>query len=557
MLKHIRFVLLLLVVATAVACTSSTAGPSAAQPQRSIDALVQILQDDGYTTDTHRLADPGNPFNTLFQQDMADLWLVRVDGQEAQVFVFDNASNAERAAATISPDALTFTGPHSVIESESDLSIPLRFWQHDNYLIRYHGNDQRLLGLFGAIFGRPVADTNLHQPATAEIKFRLLNKSNITFDSLEVNFAGQTVHYGPLAPGELSEYRLVDRAYHYASVKAIAGETVYELQPTDYVGEETLPPSRYTYELNLEAGQLTLLLIADDPLAQDAYTYAQEQGIGLEEAMGRMQNQDSIGLLQEQLINNESDTFAGLWIQHEPSYRLVVAFTREGEATLASYIAGTSLEEIVEIRPADVTYKELQTIQVQVSRLLEPLVIPVSSGINIQENIVDVYVTDMAAFEAGLQAHGIQLPPHVNITTLYEPLGNNLPFEVNPDDTIYFPQLKARSPSFMEALLIGRLEVENGCLLAYQAESNQPITIIWQTDYFLHNNDGSIEMLDREGKVVARVGEMIYLGGGQVGSINPDQLQAPIPDHCAPSSIWLMGEFLPEEYIPNVVGDTE
>ena len=109
----------------------------------------------------------------------------------------------------------------------------------------------------------------------------------------------------------------------------------------------------------------------------------------------------------------------------------------------------------------------------------------------------------------------------------------------------------------MEALLIGRLVVENGCLQAFQEESNQSFTIVWQTDYFLHNNDGSIEMLDREGKVVARVGEMIYLGGGQVGKIGSDQLQEPIPEHCSGPPLWLMGEFLPEEYIPNVTGDSQ
>jgi hypothetical protein len=109
----------------------------------------------------------------------------------------------------------------------------------------------------------------------------------------------------------------------------------------------------------------------------------------------------------------------------------------------------------------------------------------------------------------------------------------------------------------MEALLIGRLEVENGCLLAYQEGSDQPATIVWQTDYFLNNNEGSIEMLDRDGKVVAHVGETIYLGGGEIGGIEDDQLQAPIPEHCSSSPLWLMGEFLPEEYIPNVTGESE
>ena len=145
----------------------------------------------------------------------------------------------------------------------------------------------------------------------------------------------------------------------------------------------------------------------------------------------------------------------------------------------------------------------------------------------------------------------------VNIVAIYEPLGDEIPFEINPDDSIYVPQLKVRSSSFMEALLIGRLVVENGCLQAFQEESNQSFTIVWQADYFLNNNEGSIEMLDREGNVVARVGEMIYLGGGEVRRMDPELLRAPIPEHCSGPQNWLMGEFLPEEYIPNVTGESQ
>ena len=295
----------------------------------------------------------------------------------------------------------------------------------------------------------------------------------------------------------------------------------------------------------------------DPALLKDAQTYADDYGIDLEEVMIRLNTQEAIGALNARLVSEERETFAGLWLEHQPSYRLVVAFTRDGEATLAPYIQGSSLEDIVEVRTADVTHEELRAIQSETSRLLEPLSMPVASGINIQENLVELYVTDLAAFDAGIQAHNIQLPQHLNIVTIYEPLGDDLPFEVVPDDSIYFPQLKSRSTSFMEALLIGRLVVENGCLQAFQEESNQSYTIVWQTDYFLHNNDGSIEMLDRDGKVVAWVGEMIYLGGGHVGSIKSDQLQAPIPERCSGLPLWLMGEFVPDEYIPNITGESQ
>jgi len=289
----------------------------------------------------------------------------------------------------------------------------------------------------------------------------------------------------------------------------------------------------------------------------DVQYYADDFGVDVQEAAHRLSLQEPIGRLNACLNSEEKDTFAGLWIEHEPSYQLFVAFTRDGEDTLAPYITGSVLEGIVKVRSAAVIFEELLTIQAETDQILRPLDMLFSSGISIQENLVELYVTDLDTFDAGIQEHDIRLPEHVNVITIYEPLGEDLPFEVNPDDSIYFPQLKTRSTSFMEALLIGRLAVENGCLLAYQEGSDQPITIVWQTDYFLNNYDDSIEMLDREGKVVAHVGEMIYLGGGHVGSIDSDQLQVPIPDNCSGSPLWLMGEFLPEEYIPNVAGESE
>ena len=315
---------------------------------------------------------------------------------------------------------------------------------------------------------------------------------------------------------------------------------VCRIEPLDQLAEET--------SVMTESGEVS------NP---DVQHYANDFGVDVEEAAYRLSLQEPIGKLNACLEGEEKDTFAGLWIEHEPSYQVFVAFTRDGEDTLAPYITGLALENIVKVRSAAVTYEELRAVQAETEQLLKPLNTPFSSGINIQENLVELYITDFDTFDAGIQDHDIELPKHLSVVTIYEPLGDDLPFEVNPDDSIYFPQLKTRSTSFMEALLIGRLEVENGCLLAFQEGSDQPITIVWQTDYFLHNNEGSIEMLDREGKVVARVGETIYLGGGEVGGIEDDQLQAPMPEHCSSSPLWLMGEFLPEEYIPNVTGESE
>ena len=323
------------------------------------------------------------------------------------------------------------------------------------------------------------------------------------------------------------------------------------------VGLDDLPAVCRIESLDQLSEETSVMTESGEVFNPDVQYYANDLAIDVEEAAYRLSLQEPIGKLNTCLEGEEKDTFAGLWIEHEPSYQVVVAFTRDGEDTLAIYITGSALEDIVRVRSAAVTYEELRAVQAETDRLLQPLNTPFSSGINIQENLVELYITDIDAFDAGIQDHDIELPKHLSVVTIYEPLGDDLPFEVNPDDSIYFPQLKTRSTSFMEALLIGRLEVENGCLLAFQEGSDQPITIVWQADYFLHNNEGSIEMLDREGKVVARVGETIYLGGGEVGGIEDDQLRAPMPEHCSSSPLWLMGEFLPEEYIPNVTGESE
>lgn len=322
-------------------------------------------------------------------------------------------------------------------------------------------------------------------------------------------------------------------------------------------GPEDLPSECRIETLEQLSEETSVMTESGEVFGPDVHYYANDIGVDVEEAAYRLSLQEPIGRLNACLTSQEKATFAGLWIEHEPSYQVFAAFTRDGEDTLAPYITGTALEDIVNVRNAAVTYEELRAIQAETDQLLKPLKTPFSSGINIQENLVELYITDLEAFDAGVQDHDIALPEHVSVVSIYEPLGDDPPFEVNPVDGIAFPQLKTRSASFMEALLIGTLEVENGCLQVRQEVNDQPITVVWQTDYFLHDNDGSIEILDREGKAVARVGEMIYLGGGEVGGLEDDHLQTPMPEHCSSSPLWLMGEFLPEEYIPNVSGESE
>ena len=183
----------------------------------------------------------------------------------------------------------------------------------------------------------------------------------------------------------------------------------------------------------------------------------------------------------------------------------------------------------------EATHEELQAAQIETGQLLDELGLFCATDINIRENQVEVYVTDSELFYKTLQEADVQLPDHVVVVVVYEPL-DEIPFEINPDPSVHFPQLKMRSGSFMEADLFGELTLEDGYLRV------NGTLIIWQPDYFVHNNEGTIEILDRNGKVVARVGEDVYMGGGEIKPwlIN-SLIKEPLTRDCE-GPFWLQGE---------------
>jgi hypothetical protein len=284
-----------------------------------------------------------------------------------------------------------------------------------------------------------------------------------------------------------------------------------------------------------------------DALRQDAESMAKDMGIPVEEAIRRLLLQDSIGTLGAQLEQQEAETFAGLWIQNEPEYRVIAAFTRDGQATIKPYIENTPFEELVEVRKAEVPLADLETVQQKVMRIVQELGFPFSSEINIQENRVELQVTDQALWEAALQQAHLQIPEHVEVLVIYEPLGTDLPFVITPVAHVFMPQLKVRSAGFMDALLQGELIVEDGCLRVSHADASNSALVIWQPDYFLNDNNGRIEIWNREGQVIARVGEEIKLGGGSASLATfSSQLREPVPGQCK-GPYWLMGEVVPEK----------
>jgi hypothetical protein len=131
----------------------------------------------------------------------------------------------------------------------------------------------------------------------------------------------------------------------------------------------------------------------EDPLLYDLSYYAKEQGITLDEAVQRYNIREAFDGLGAKLRDNEEATFAGLYVQHSPEYRIVVLFTRDSEKTIKNYVS-QDLMQYVKPATAKVTLKQLRQNQAEALDLLEPLNLKITTGINIYENRVEIRAAD-------------------------------------------------------------------------------------------------------------------------------------------------------------------
>lgn len=101
----------------------------------------------------------------------------------------------------------------------------------------------------------------------------------------------------------------------------------------------------------------------DDPLAQDARAYARQIGVSPNEAIRRLNLQDDAGELDAALTRETPDGYAGLFIRHEPSFRIVVRFKGRAPAGLADRVEGGPLAGLVETARASASLAELRRAQ--------------------------------------------------------------------------------------------------------------------------------------------------------------------------------------------------
>jgi len=273
-----------------------------------------------------------------------------------------------------------------------------------------------------------------------------------------------------------------------------------------------------------------------EAILKEAEDLASESGISTDEALRRILMMEASGELNAMLEAKEAETFAGMWLLHQPEFKVVVAFTQNGERTLQPYVQNTILAGFTEVREAEVSQAELIRIERETNQLVNQLGLSLVAItlVNIQENQVEVHIPDRSLLDNKLATSQLVLPDHVMVIIPQDVSTDGMLPNLTPAPGVYFPQLIA-PPALVYAISVnGKLILKDGCLRLESAEGNLDQLLVWRPNHSLNNNQGILEVLDQSGGAVARVGELSCFSpaAGEISGNDSDLLRDPLPDAC-------------------------
>ena len=100
---------------------------------------------------------------------------------------------------------------------------------------------------------------------------------------------------------------------------------------------------------------------ANSPMDSPVSIYASAYGVSIDKAQRELDLQGPIGELDAELAAFE--TYAGLWIEHQPAFHVVAAFTKDGQSALDSSSAAPDVKALVELRDVPRSVKQLVSVQ--------------------------------------------------------------------------------------------------------------------------------------------------------------------------------------------------
>lgn len=133
--------------------------------------------------------------------------------------------------------------------------------------------------------------------------------------------------------------------------------------------------------------------------------FAEAWGVSVDDVRKQLAAQDAAGRLQAALLAAEGDVFGGLWIDHEPSFQIVVRALPGSEARILPYIDQEGLTDVSRIEVAQYTFEQLEKDQASLNALA-PAGVNFASGISVSLGRLEVWV-DNTSDAAALEASGL------------------------------------------------------------------------------------------------------------------------------------------------------
>ncbi len=224
-------------------------------------------------------------------------------------------------------------------------------------------------------------------------------------------------------------------------------------------------------------------------LAQDAFQYAQQFHVPIAQARNRLRWQGLAGDLEAKLRELYPATFAGLWIEHTPEFRVVALLTKPEEArrSVPRLIAGSSLVGRVEIQRAQRSLKELEDQKVLARAAVRKLGALADFDIDVQANTVVLYTASKSEIERAIAENRLRLPPDVSVVeveALASPVANIYGGLAGSGCTLGFSVISGSgSRGISTAAHCGNFQANAGVWLPFQAECfHDDCDVQWHTD---------------------------------------------------------------------------
>jgi hypothetical protein len=257
-------------------------------------------------------------------------------------------------------------------------------------------------------------------------------------------------------------------------------------------------------------------------LRRDSNAFVDDQGLPLDEATYRTRFEETIGEFQSLLMADLTDAYGGLWVEQHPEYRIVIALTEGDIDTIRPYLDGYEWADFVEVLPVNYTLEELRADQAITSQAADSVQMSAITAVDIVNNRVELIVGNPDLFLADLTQAGVQLPESV-VVLASDPEGE-LPDTnrgvlleaITPDDRVIYLPVQPPSGESMMALLEGTLVEVDGCLRIEDGHYADGWLVIWPFGSDIRVADDHIEVINEDGKAVARVGDQLRAGGGAI-----------------------------------------